>query len=183
MNDQHHASDLPDSVTYSRICESHATKSARIRALAAAGWARTKIAKWMDLRYQHVRNVLVEAEQRQAKHPGATTKDQAAASVVEAVSAHAAGAAVPSERLLDLLHQARAESALRRNVTVAVNSALLTAAAELGVDLGRALERHLGEAIAARARACWLSENREALEAHDRFVERHGLWSDGLRQF
>lgn len=51
------------------------------------------------------------------------------------------------------------------------------------MDLSKLPEKDLGETVAAVARARWLAENREALEAHDQFVERHGLWSDGLRQF
>jgi antitoxin CcdA len=183
MNDQNRASDLPDSVIFSRVCEKFATKSGRIRALAAEGWERTKIAKWMDLRYQHVRNVLVEEERRQAPQSHVAKREQANVPSADAMPPPALDVAVPSERLLDLLRQSRAESGDRRNVTVAVNAALLTAATELGVDLGKLLERHLGDMTASEAQARWLSENREALESHDRFVERHGLWSDGLRQF
>jgi len=35
------------------------TKSAKIRALAAAGLSRSEIAKGLGIRYQHVRNVLI----------------------------------------------------------------------------------------------------------------------------
>lgn len=43
------------------------TKSARIRYLNGIGWSRGQIAKFMDIRYQHVRNVLITPvkEQRQ----------------------------------------------------------------------------------------------------------------------
>lgn len=37
------------------------TKSEKIRALGAAGYPRTDIARFLDIRYQHVRNVLVQA--------------------------------------------------------------------------------------------------------------------------
>lgn len=36
--------------------------------------------------------------------------------------------------------------------------------------------------VAARWKQ-WLEENREALEAYNRFVERRGVFSDGLRRF
>lgn len=36
------------------------TKSAKIRALHAAGYARAQIAEYLEIRYQHVRNVLVQ---------------------------------------------------------------------------------------------------------------------------
>lgn len=38
------------------------TKSDKIRALAKAGYSRAEIARHLDIRYQHVRNVLVEDE-------------------------------------------------------------------------------------------------------------------------
>lgn len=37
------------------------TKSAKIRKLAAAGYARADIARFLDIRYQHVRNVLLQS--------------------------------------------------------------------------------------------------------------------------
>lgn len=37
------------------------TKSDKIRQLALAGYSRTEISKYLDIRYQHVRNVLVQA--------------------------------------------------------------------------------------------------------------------------
>lgn len=42
------------------------TKSDKIRALAKAGYARAEIARFLDIRYQHVRNVLVQAEESAA---------------------------------------------------------------------------------------------------------------------
>lgn len=42
------------------IAEGLPTKSAKIRALAAAGFARADIARFLNIRYQHVRNVLAD---------------------------------------------------------------------------------------------------------------------------
>jgi bifunctional DNA-binding transcriptional regulator/antitoxin component of YhaV-PrlF toxin-antitoxin module len=42
-----------------RIARAYATTSDRIRALDAAGYPRAEIAKFLNKRYQHVRNVLV----------------------------------------------------------------------------------------------------------------------------
>jgi hypothetical protein len=42
------------------------SKSAKIRALGAAGYARQQIADFLNIRYQHVRNVLVEEERKRA---------------------------------------------------------------------------------------------------------------------
>jgi AbrB family looped-hinge helix DNA binding protein len=43
------------------------TTSDKIRALDRAGWARQKIADALKIRYQHVRNVLVQDEARAAR--------------------------------------------------------------------------------------------------------------------
>ncbi len=42
------------------------TKSAKIRALGKAGYKRADIARFLEIRYQHVRNVLVCAEKKEA---------------------------------------------------------------------------------------------------------------------
>lgn len=44
----------------SAIAEGLPTKSAKIRALDAAGYKRADIARFLDIRYQHVRNVLIQ---------------------------------------------------------------------------------------------------------------------------
>lgn len=49
------------------IADGLPTKSAKIRALGAAGYARADIARFLDIRYQHVRNVLVQAAQKKAR--------------------------------------------------------------------------------------------------------------------
>ena len=48
-----------------------ATKSAKIRKLAASGYSRSDIARFLRIRYQHVRNVLVDDERRHG-HAGAS---------------------------------------------------------------------------------------------------------------
>ena len=45
-----------------RVVDGLATVSARIRALHAAGYARTDIARFLGKKYQHVRNVLVQGQ-------------------------------------------------------------------------------------------------------------------------
>ncbi len=43
------------------------TKSDKIRALGGAGFERADIARYLAIRYQHVRNVLVKAEEKREK--------------------------------------------------------------------------------------------------------------------
>ena len=49
-----------DSYDYETLLATTKTKSAMIRLLAAEGFTRSMIAKFMSIRYQHVRNVLVQ---------------------------------------------------------------------------------------------------------------------------
>jgi len=63
------------------------TKSDKIRKLAATGYSRSDIAKFLGIRYQHVRNVLVDDERRR----GTTGASEAARAWVPEPSAGAPG--------------------------------------------------------------------------------------------
>jgi AbrB family looped-hinge helix DNA binding protein len=56
-----------DEARMKELTKGLATKSAKIRALSEAGYSRGDIAKFLGIRYQHVRNVLVQAA---GKAPG-----------------------------------------------------------------------------------------------------------------
>lgn len=43
-----------------KLMETHKTKSNVIRFLSSQGWTRSQIASFMSIRYQHVRNVLIQ---------------------------------------------------------------------------------------------------------------------------
>ena len=47
-----------------RLCAGLKTTSDKIRALGNGDFARADIARYLDIRYQHVRNVLVKAEEQ-----------------------------------------------------------------------------------------------------------------------
>lgn len=47
-----------------RIARGLPTKSEKIRALGQAGYARGDIARYLEIRYQHVRNVLLHAKEK-----------------------------------------------------------------------------------------------------------------------
>lgn len=52
------------------------TKSAKIRALSEAGFARADIARFLDIRYQHVRNVLTQQPPRREPDPSSDVSGQ-----------------------------------------------------------------------------------------------------------
>lgn len=74
-------------------------------------------------------------------------------------------------------------SAPKRATNVTVNADLLRRARELDVNLSQTLEAALVAEVAGRARARWLAENRVAIEAYNRDVERNGCFADSLRSF
>jgi antitoxin CcdA len=69
-------------------------------------------------------------------------------------------------------------SAPKKPVNLSVNSELLQQARELKINLSKALEERLAEVVREERARRWQEENREAIEAHNRFVEKHGLFND-----
>ena len=67
---------------------------------------------------------------------------------------------------------------LRKAVNLSASKELLDEARKLGVNLSRLFE----EALAARLRESrmrrWQEENREAIEAFSRYIERNGIFGD-----
>jgi len=73
--------------------------------------------------------------------------------------------------------------ASKKAVNVSVNSDLLQHAKILKINLSATLENELSHLIRQKRHAQWLGENRPALDDYNAFVEEHGVFSDGLRQF
>lgn len=63
----------------------------------------------------------------------------------------------------------------RRRIDVSIDSGLLTEAKNLNVDISRAAEQGLKQALTERREALWIEENRAALESSNTYVDRHGL--------
>jgi antitoxin CcdA len=66
---------------------------------------------------------------------------------------------------------------------VRIDEAAVTEAEALGVDVARACEAGLRAEIKRAADACWVEENRPAMEAWNAWVEEHGLPLARYRQF
>jgi antitoxin CcdA len=71
----------------------------------------------------------------------------------------------------------------KKAVNVSINSDLLRQARELKINLSKTLETQLEQVLREERARRWQEENREAIEAHNRFVEEHGVFSDRLRHF
>ena len=74
-------------------------------------------------------------------------------------------------------------TAPKKAANVSINSDLLHQAKVLKINLSATLENELASLIRQKRRAQWLDENRAALADYNAFVEKHGTFSDGLRQF
>ena len=74
-------------------------------------------------------------------------------------------------------------TALKRATNVSIRSDLLAAAREAGVNLSATLERALTEELAAVRRQRWRLENRDAIDAYNEHVEKHGVFADDVRRF
>lgn len=69
-------------------------------------------------------------------------------------------------------------SAAKKAVTLSINSDVLRQARALDLDLSMVLEQRLAEIVREDRARRWQEENREAIEAHKRFVEKHGIFND-----
>ena len=66
----------------------------------------------------------------------------------------------------------------KRATNVSVNQGLLEEARALEINLSATLEKALEAEVRARKREKWLHENRDAIEAYNRRIERDGMLSD-----
>jgi antitoxin CcdA len=73
--------------------------------------------------------------------------------------------------------------ASKKAVNVSINSDLLRQAREMKINLSRTLEETLERLLREERARRWKEENRDAMEAFNRWVEEHGVFSDRLRQF
>ena len=177
---------LPDEKLLADITEAHRTLSGRIRALNEAGWPTARIARALSIRYQHAYNVLGAA--RKHVEAGLKTAGVTSSDILE--MAKDAGYATARPAAVKECNYRYLEDALtlasqagKKSVNLSINASLLAAAKLSNINLSETLESSLTALLSQQARARWQAENQEAIAAHNQFVERHGLWSDGLRQF
>jgi antitoxin CcdA len=78
---------------------------------------------------------------------------------------------------------AKAETKKREAANMSINAALLADARALDINVSRAAEMGIAEAVKAEKGRRWREENREALESSNAWVEQHGLPLAKYRQF
>jgi len=73
--------------------------------------------------------------------------------------------------------------AQKRSANLSINSDLLNQAKALKINLSATLERSLAEEIRKHKEVSWRTENKQAIDEYNQRIEKHGLFSDGLRFF
>ncbi|MES9941083.1 MAG: type II toxin-antitoxin system CcdA family antitoxin [Candidatus Thiodiazotropha sp. 6PLUC7] len=71
----------------------------------------------------------------------------------------------------------------KKATNLSINSDLLLKARAQKINLSATLERALAQQLRQSERKKWKSDNREAIEALNELVEKHGLFSDSFRDF
>jgi len=75
------------------------------------------------------------------------------------------------------------DQAKKKATNLSINSDLLLQAKQLKINISATLESSLTKEVRKRKEAAWLAENKEALLASNKFVEKHGVFSDQYRVF
>ena len=73
--------------------------------------------------------------------------------------------------------------ARKRPVNVTIDEAVLADAKRLGMNLSQVLEDELRKRVTEEKTRRWQEENREAIEAHNRFIEKHGIFGEEFRNW
>lgn len=74
-------------------------------------------------------------------------------------------------------------NAPKKPANLSVNSDLLNEAKALKINLSATLETALLNELKAARRDLWLVENKEAIDACNKFADTHGLFADKHRVF
>jgi len=71
----------------------------------------------------------------------------------------------------------------KKAVNLSISRDLLNRARIVDLNLSSILEAALEQRLQEQAREQWLTENRAGIDAYNEQVEKHGVFSDGLRAF
>lgn len=72
---------------------------------------------------------------------------------------------------------------IRKSTNLSLDAQLVADAKAFGLNLSETAERAIAEAVREEKVRRWKEENREAIEATNRYVEEHGLPLAEYRQF
>jgi len=72
---------------------------------------------------------------------------------------------------------------LKKPTNLSLRTDLLEEARALGINLSQTLEAALTAEVKKYKEKQWLEDNRAGIEAYNRYIEQHGLFSDRFRTF
>jgi antitoxin CcdA len=78
---------------------------------------------------------------------------------------------------------AKTETTTRKAANLSIDAKVLADAKALDINISRAAETGIVEAVRAEKNKRWLAENREALEYYNSWMEENGILLDEYRQF
>src|SRR6266550_1651450 len=71
----------------------------------------------------------------------------------------------------------------KRAVNLRIDAEILAAAKAQGINISQTLEDELRKLTKKAREAKFREESREAIESHNRFIEKHGIWSEKYRSW
>ncbi|AZO52585.1 MAG: post-segregation antitoxin CcdA [Mesorhizobium sp.] len=74
-------------------------------------------------------------------------------------------------------------NAVRQPANLSIDSNLMREAKGLDVNVSRAAEAGIAEAVAAEKTRLWKLENRATMESWNDYIEKHGIPLEEYRQF
>ncbi|HXM82443.1 MAG TPA: type II toxin-antitoxin system CcdA family antitoxin [Burkholderiales bacterium] len=82
-----------------------------------------------------------------------------------------------------MTHRTAVSRRRKKATNLSADERLLERARRLKLNLSQVFEAGLAEAVRRREAEEWLKRNRAALEAYNEHIEKHGVFSEGLRSF
>ena len=71
----------------------------------------------------------------------------------------------------------------KRSLNVSVDEEIVREAKEMGLNLSQTLEDELRRQVREEKIRRFQDEHKEAIESHNRFIEKHGIWSKKYRSW
>lgn len=71
----------------------------------------------------------------------------------------------------------------KRSLNVSVDEEIVREAKAMGLNLSQTLEDELRRQVREEKIRRFQEEHKEAIEAHNRFIEEHGIWSKKYRSW
>ncbi len=81
------------------------------------------------------------------------------------------------------MNTANDTKALKKPANLSVNSDLLSRAKGLKINISATLDAALRQAVQAKEGELWKQENEAGIQAYNKYLDKHGLFNEGMRKF